>query len=213
MERRLFAALSFTVGLGAARLLNPEFGSAIVQQMAHSVNAAISQSLAGAVSPGESLASGNLTSDNLTNYNSCSGNSGFTSSLRAKHPQNPSLLKHVPSLPQRLSWYGITQESAIANAPKPVAPKPTITRWNTSPAESDTAATSCVAQSPNGAPHRAQRSVASLQQQAHFILSLANLNHHNDWLLQPQPQPQQPVHSVWRDQQPIAIKLAKQPQL
>lgn len=197
MGRRLPATFGFAVGLGAASLLNLDFYSAIAKQAIASLHAPIGQNATAQAS----------LSHPFTTATSCNANGNPIASLRSSHPQNISLLKHVPTLPQRLNWYGITQESAIANAPKSATPKPAITQWNRGKAE-DLAHPEPCGDHPLALVAQGQKS--TLQQQAHFILSLASLNPKNNWLIQVQPQAIQPVHTVWRDQAPMEITLASQ---
>ncbi len=193
MGRRFSATLGFAVGLGAASLLNLDFYSAMAQRAIASLNAPLSQNAAAqatAVQP-------------FTTAVGCNNNGSPVNSLRDPRNQSISLLKHVPTLPQRLNWYDITQKSAIANAPKPIAPKPVITQWTRVPKSRLGPTEPCLTH-PSA---MAQSSLSPLKQQAHFILSLASLNPKNDWLLQPQPQAAQPIHHIWHGAEPIEIKL------
>ncbi len=194
MGRRFSATLGFAVGLGAASLLNLDFYSAMVQRAIAAIDSPIGHSTIASATAVQPLATAT----------SCATNDSSTG-LRTPHPKNISLLKHVPALPQRLNWYGITQENAIANAPRPQAPKPALTQWNRSNSENLRHLAPC------GNPPSAltQGHPSPLQQQAHFILSLASLNQKNDWLLQPQAQAPQPVHHIWHGSEPMEIKLAK----
>ena len=198
MRRRLFAPLGFMVGLGTASLFNPDFSSAIARQAIASIDASFGQ--ASTAQP--------ALAQSFTASKGCLNNSE-SASLRSIHPQNISLLKHVPSLPQRLNWYGITQERAIANAPKPIAPKPAITQWTRVPRSRLGSSEQCSSQQSTIASQTsvgiAKRSFSPLKQQSHFILSIASLNQKNDWLLQPQLQASQPVHSMWHGLDPMEL--------
>ncbi len=224
MGRRLSATLGFAVGLGAASLLNLDFYSAIAQRAIAFINSPINPNATAPATNTQNtstpVTNTRTTSTPVTNtrttavqsftpVTSCATNGSHPIvNLGKAHPKNISLLKHVPAFPQRLNWYGITQESAIANAPKPSAPPPVVTSWN--PSQAGTSSTVQPCQAP--VPSLAQTHRVPLQQQTHFILSLGSLKQKNDWLLQPQPQPIQPIHTVWRGKEPMEIKLASQPQ-
>lgn len=186
MRRRFSVALGFSLGLGTASLLTPNFYAGLTP------NAIASLSIP--VAPAIPFTTGQLPKEQLA---SCS----LSNSL-----QQTSLLRHVPNLPKSLNWYGITQNSAIANAPQSAAPLQPQVHWNIAPPAQLSATSSCATDQPLAlSPRTSDRQGGHrlpfqlLNQRAHFILSLASLKQKSDWMLQPLPNPPQPIHSLWRE--------------
>lgn len=194
MGRRLSATLGFGIGIGAASLLNLDFYSEIGQKAIAAI----------AVPIGQPATAPTSLAQPFTSATSCATNDNHhTASLRIPHPQSISLLRHVPAVPQRLNWYGISQGNTIANAPKRPKIQPAVTHWNTSPpALFDACRRQITAIAPSG--------LSLLNQQSHFILSFASLKQKNDWLLQPLPEPPQIIHSIWRGHETIGMNWEPQ---
>jgi hypothetical protein len=201
MKRRFLGTLGFGIGLGSASLLAPNFFNVPVSSAYRPGVSVLNAPPQAVLTPG---AIAQQVSYGITPQPPATPLAIGDRPNRCL--QNVGLLQRVPNFTQHLDWYGITQAGAIANAPKPEAPKPVITQWNRIQAEILSPTDPCG----NHSPNTAQRHPSPLQQQAHFILSLASLTQKNDWLLQPQPQLPQPVHTVWRNQEPMEMKLASQ---
>ncbi len=182
MRRRFSVALGFSLGLGSASLLSPNFYAGL--------SPVAIANLTLPVTPAIPFSTGAISA-------SCSSSTNL---------QRTSLLRHVPSPPQNLNWYGITQNSAIANAPKTTAPPLPQVHWNAAPPEQFSPSLNCstgpdlaVSPSPSRGQDQQRISPQLLKQRAHFILSLASLKQKSDWMLQPLPAQPQAIHSMWRE--------------
>lgn len=232
MGKRISVTLGFGIGFAAACLLNPNAYSRMTSQ---AIASPISQGIANLlthlspeISSQQALAISGCSDNQGYSTTSLNSNHPVNISLLKHIPVPPRRLNWY-----NLTQGAAIANAPKTAAPKPAITQwtaaPSVADFataNLSAANLSTANLStanshrpCLAEQPNPlAQLSAQRSasllqgqlpkrnLANFQQQTHFILSLASLNQKNDWLLEAQPEPVQPIHSIWLDQDPMSLK-------